>query len=91
MIEVYELLRSKENELARVRTEIEALQVDDIPGLQPGPDPHASPVPQQKYLPHGVVLGCWCDQVKSTGPVEYCSRTIRSVVAFDPHLTPPHL
>jgi len=41
MIEVYELLRSKENELARVRTEIEALrivaallpQLDDIPDV----------------------------------------------------------
>jgi len=49
MIEVYELLHTKENELARVRTEIEALQVDDIPGLQPGPDPRASPVPLEAF------------------------------------------
>jgi hypothetical protein len=50
MIEVYELLRTKENELARLRTEIEALRIvtplllelDDIADFQPGPDPHAS-------------------------------------------------
>jgi hypothetical protein len=53
MIELYELLRTKENELARVRAEIEALWIvvpllaepDDIPDLQAGPDPQASPVP----------------------------------------------
>jgi hypothetical protein len=52
MIEVYEVLRTKENELARVRREIEALRAvtallaepDDISDLQPGPDPHASPL-----------------------------------------------
>ena len=50
MIEVYELLRTKESELARLRTEVEALRIvtplllelDDIADLQPGPDPHAS-------------------------------------------------
>jgi len=53
MIEVHELLRTKENELARVRREIEALRTvtallsepDDVTDLQPGLDPHASPVP----------------------------------------------
>jgi len=52
MIEVYELLRTKENELARVRREIEALRTvtallsepDDITGLQPGPDSDTSPI-----------------------------------------------
>jgi hypothetical protein len=52
MIEVYELLRRKENELALVRSEIEALRTvtrlvvepDDISDLQPIPDPDASPV-----------------------------------------------
>jgi hypothetical protein len=47
MTEVYELLRTKENELARVRKEIEALRTvsellaepDDIPDLRPGNDP----------------------------------------------------
>jgi hypothetical protein len=50
MIEVYELLRTKENELARVRKQIEALRAvsdllaepDDIPDLQPGRDLHSS-------------------------------------------------
>ena len=53
MIEVYELLRKKENDLARVRREIEALRTvtallaepDDISDLQPGPDPNVSPLP----------------------------------------------
>jgi len=53
MIEVYELLRRKENDLARVRREIEALRTvtallaepDDNSDLQPGPDPNASPLP----------------------------------------------
>jgi hypothetical protein len=53
MIEVYELLRTKENELARVRREIEALRTvaallsepDDISDLQPGPDSHSLPIP----------------------------------------------
>ena len=48
MIEVYELLRRKENELACVRREIEALRTvtallsepEDIAALQPGPDPN---------------------------------------------------
>jgi hypothetical protein len=52
MIEVHELLRKKENELARVRREIEALRTvapllsepDDVADFQPGPDPHASHV-----------------------------------------------
>lgn len=52
MIEVYELLRSKENELARVRREVEALRTatallsepDDIPDLQPGSDSYASAI-----------------------------------------------
>jgi hypothetical protein len=51
MREVYELLRTKENELARVREQIEALRTvsdllaepDDIPDLQVGNDLH-SPV-----------------------------------------------
>jgi len=51
MIEVCELLRTKENELARVRREIEALRIvtplllelDDIADLQLDPDSHASP------------------------------------------------
>jgi hypothetical protein len=51
MIEVYELLRTKESELARVRIETEALRTvaalllepgDITDFLQPGPDPHAS-------------------------------------------------
>jgi hypothetical protein len=50
MIEVYELLRTKENELARLRTEIEALRIvtpllvelDDVADFQPGPVPHTS-------------------------------------------------
>jgi hypothetical protein len=58
MIEVYELLRTKENDLARVRREIEALRIvtallaepDDIPDSQPGPDPLASPVPLEASL-----------------------------------------
>ena len=57
MIEVYELLRTKENELARVRRETAALRIvaalllepDDIPDLQPGPDPQA-PVPLETSL-----------------------------------------
>ena len=52
MIEVHQLLRTKESELARVRREIEALRTvaallsepDDVADLQPGSDPHASPV-----------------------------------------------
>jgi hypothetical protein len=58
MIEVHELLRKKENELARVRREIEALRTvtalllepDDVGDLQPGPDLHASPVPLRASL-----------------------------------------
>jgi hypothetical protein len=58
MIEVHELLRTKENDLARVRREIEALrtvipmllELDDIADLQPGPDPHASLVPLEASL-----------------------------------------
>jgi hypothetical protein len=58
MIDVHELLHTKENELARVRREIEALRTvtpmlsepDDIADLQPGPDPHASPVPLEGSL-----------------------------------------
>ena len=58
MIEVHELLRTKENELARVRREIEALRTvtallsepDDIADLQPCPDPHAAPVPLEASL-----------------------------------------
>jgi len=50
MIEVYKLLRTKENELARLRREIEALRIvtplllelDDLVDFQPGPDPHAT-------------------------------------------------
>jgi len=50
MIEVYELLRTKENEIARVRKQIEALrtvssllvEADDIPDLQAGNDLHSS-------------------------------------------------
>ena len=53
MIEVYEVLRKKENDLARVRREIEALRTvtallaepHDISDLQPGPDPNVSPLP----------------------------------------------
>lgn len=52
MIEVYELLRAKENELARVRSEVEALRTatallsepDDVPDLQPGSDSYASAI-----------------------------------------------
>ena len=58
MIEVHELLRRKENELVRVRREIEALRTvtallsepDDIAALQPGPDPNPSPVPLGAFL-----------------------------------------
>ena len=58
MTEVHELLRTKENELARVRRETEALrtviplllELDDIADLQPGPDPHASIVPLNASL-----------------------------------------
>jgi hypothetical protein len=58
MIEVRELLRTKENELARVRREIEALrtvtplllELDDIADLEPGPDPHTSLVPLEACL-----------------------------------------
>jgi len=51
MIEVYELLRTKEDELARVRMETEALRTvaalllepgDIADFLQPGPGPHTS-------------------------------------------------
>jgi hypothetical protein len=56
MIEVYELLRTKENELARVRREIEALRTvtallsepDDISEF--GPDPRPSPIPVEASL-----------------------------------------
>jgi hypothetical protein len=58
MIEVHELLRTKENELARVRREIEALrtvaallsETDDVADLQPGTDPHAAPTPFETSL-----------------------------------------
>lgn len=58
MIEVQELLRIKENELARVRTEIEALRTvaallsepDDIVDLKAGPDPHVSTAPLEASL-----------------------------------------
>ena len=58
MVEVYELLRTKENELARVRREIEALRTvtallsepDEIADLQPGNDPHSSPVALEPSL-----------------------------------------
>jgi len=58
MIEVYELLRTKENELARVRREIEALRTvttllsepDDITDLQPDPDSDTSPTPLDSTL-----------------------------------------
>jgi hypothetical protein len=58
MMEVHELLRTKENQLARVRREIEALRTaaallsepDDIADLQADPDPHASPVPPEGSL-----------------------------------------
>jgi hypothetical protein len=50
MIEVYELLRTKENELARLQMEVEALRTvtellaepDDIPDLYSGNAPHTS-------------------------------------------------
>jgi hypothetical protein len=59
MIEVYELLRTKENDLARVRREIEALRIvtalllelDDIADLQRGFDPHAS-LKEENALQH---------------------------------------
>jgi hypothetical protein len=58
MIEVHELLRIKENELARVRREIEALRTatallsepDDIADLESGPDARVSPVPLEASL-----------------------------------------
>ena len=58
MIDVHELLRTKENELARVRREIEALRTvtdlllepDDVADLQPGLNPHASAVPLEASL-----------------------------------------
>jgi hypothetical protein len=58
MIEVHELLRTKENELTRVRREIEALrtvaallsETDDVADLQPGADRHASPGPFEASL-----------------------------------------
>ena len=61
MIEVYELLRTKENELARVRREIEALRTvtpllsepDNIADLQPSPDSCASLVPLEASLAEG--------------------------------------
>ena len=64
MIEVHELLRTKENELARVRREIEALRTvtpllsepDDIADLQAGLDPHASRVPLEASLAEGNAL-----------------------------------
>jgi hypothetical protein len=64
MIEVYELLRTKENELARVRSEIEALRTvtallaepDDIPNTQPGPDPNISSLPVEAFLPEENIL-----------------------------------
>jgi hypothetical protein len=75
MIEVYELLRTKENELARLRTEIEALRIvtplllelDDVADFQPGPDP--TPPPAQK-VPHKTHLSPDSDEVlfRSTPP-----------------------
>ena len=58
MIEVHELLRTKENELCPRPREIEALRTvtalllepDDIADLQAGPEPHASPVPLEASL-----------------------------------------
>ncbi len=58
MIEVHKLLRRKENELALVRKEIEALRTvapllsepDDGADLQPGSDGRASPVPLEASL-----------------------------------------
>jgi hypothetical protein len=58
MIEVHELLRTKENELARLRREVEALRTvtpllsepDDMVDLQPCPDPRASLVPLEAPL-----------------------------------------
>jgi len=52
MIEVHKLLRTKENELARVRKEIEALRTvapliserDEVADLLPGGDRQVSPV-----------------------------------------------
>ena len=58
MIEVHKLLRTKENELARVRKEIEALRTvapllsepDEVADLQSGSDCHVSPVPLEASL-----------------------------------------
>jgi hypothetical protein len=58
MIEVHKLLRTKENELARVRKEIEALRTvapllserDEVADLQLGGDRHVSPVPLETSL-----------------------------------------
>lgn len=58
MIEVHELLRTKENELARVRREIEALRIvtpllsepDDNADSQPGLDTYASLVPREASI-----------------------------------------
>jgi hypothetical protein len=58
MIEVHKLLRTKENELARVRKEIEALRTvapllsegDEVADLEPGSDRHVSPVPLEASL-----------------------------------------
>ena len=58
MIEVNELLRTKENDLAHVRREIEALRIvtallsepDEIEDLQSGPPPYAPPVPVEASL-----------------------------------------
>ena len=57
MIEVYELLRTKEDDLARVRREIEALRIvtplllelDDIADFQPGPAPPGLPSTQRSH------------------------------------------
>jgi hypothetical protein len=53
MIKVHELLRTKEDELGRVRREIEALRTvapllvepDDMPDVPPTSDPHPSAFP----------------------------------------------
>jgi hypothetical protein len=65
MIEVYELLRTKEDELARVRMETEALRTvaalllepgDIADFLQPGPGPQASLI-EENVLASPVELG----------------------------------
>jgi hypothetical protein len=65
MIEVYELLCTKEEDLARVRREIETLQIvtplllelDDIADFQPGPDPQTSLTQQSHCLSSGLSAG----------------------------------